>query len=96
MDALRNHPEFVRKYKVKRIGLFGSYLRGEQKKDSDIDILIEFDENAFDSNFTGYFDNYMELKAFLEKILDKKIDLLTVEMISPYIQPNILKEVDYV
>jgi len=96
LGTLKKHKDILRKYKVKRIGLFGSYIRGKQKKRSDIDILIEFDDIAFDSNFTGYFDNYMELQSTLEKILGRKIDLLTIEMISPYIKPYVLKEIEYV
>ncbi|HUX98116.1 MAG TPA: nucleotidyltransferase family protein [Candidatus Deferrimicrobium sp.] len=96
ISELRTHLETFGKYKIKKIGLFGSYLRENQKKDSDIDILIEFDENAFDKNFTGYFENYLALKELLEEIFGRKIDLITVEMISPYIKPYILKEVEYV
>lgn len=95
MDTLKEHSDILRKYKVKRIGLFGSYVRGEQKWRSDIDLLVEFDDTAFDSNFNGYFDNYMGLLFSLEEIFGKKIDLLTIEAISPYIKPYVLKEVEY-
>lgn len=95
-ETLNENNDIFRKFKIKRIGLFGSYIRGEQRKDSDIDILVEFDDTAFDNNFTGYSDNYLKLQSTLERILGKKIDLLTIEMISPYIKPYILKEVEYV
>ncbi len=95
MRLLREHSDILRKCRVKRIGLFGSYVRGEQKRASDIDFLVEFNLANFDKNYKGYFDNYMKLSSSLEGIFGKKIDLLTIEMISPYIKPYALKEVEY-
>ncbi len=43
MNLLKKHDDVLKKYKVKRIGLFGSYVRGEQKRHSDIDFLVEFE-----------------------------------------------------
>lgn len=96
MSKLREHSDILKKHKVKKIGLFGSYVRKEQKKRSDIDLLVEFEDDAFDTNYTGYFDNYEKLLFSLRKILGRKIDLLTDEMISPYIKQYILKEVEYI
>lgn len=95
LNILNKHQDTLKKYKVKKIGLFGSYVRSDQKKKSDIDLLIEFDRAAFDSNFTGYSDNFDNLSSFLKKILGRKIDLITDQMISPYIKPYVLKEVRY-
>ena len=73
-----------------KIGLFGSFVRGEQTPMSDIDILVEFmpDKHTF--------DNFMEVAFLLEKILDRKVELITQEALSPYIGPRILKEVESV
>ena len=77
-------------YGVKKIGLFGSFVRGEQTPMSDIDILVEFipDKHTF--------DNFMEVAFLLEKILGRKVELITQEALSPYIGPHILKEVEIV
>jgi hypothetical protein len=96
MSLLEKHSDTLRDYKVKRIGLFGSHVRGKQKKTSDIDLIVEFDHSEFDSNYTGYFDNYEGLLSFLRKMLNRKIDLLTNDMISPHIKPYVLKEVEYI
>lgn len=96
IKTLKKHSAVLKKYKVKSIGLFGSYVKYEQTRQSDIDFLIEFNKAAFDSDFTGYFDNFMELQFTLEKLLGNKIDLVTSDMISPYIKPYVLKEVKYV
>lgn len=77
-----------RKYSVKRIGLFGSFVRGEQKETSDVDVLVEFEKGA------KTFDNYMNLKFFLE-VFGKKVDLVIIDAIKPDIKDQILKEVKY-
>jgi predicted nucleotidyltransferase len=77
LDILREHQDTLKKYKVRKIGLFGSYIKGEQKRKSDIDLLVEFDMTAFDENFKGLFDNFMDLSSYLEKLFGKKVDILT-------------------
>ena len=93
--TLRENRDILRKYKVKRIGLFGSYVRGEQKENSDIDFLVEFDLATFDSNFTGLFDYFMDLVYYLEDIFSKKVELITNGSLSTYIQPYVEKEVKW-
>ncbi|MCX5750196.1 MAG: nucleotidyltransferase family protein [Candidatus Saganbacteria bacterium] len=77
----------VKKFGVKKIGLFGSYLRGDFNKKSDLDLLVEFRKKTF--------DNYMGLKFFLEDAFDLKVDLVTKESLKPRLKPLILKEVEY-
>lgn len=93
---LSRHKLLLKKYHVKSIAIFGSYVRGNEKKDSDIDFLVEFDTSAFGKNFKGYYDNYIGILKSLEKIFKKKIDLLTFDMISPYIKPYVVKEADFI
>ncbi len=90
IKILRLHSINIKeKFKIREIGVFGSYVRGEQREESDIDILVEFED--------GYktFDNYMELKFFLEEILNSKIDLVIKTTIRDEIKQNILSEVTY-
>jgi predicted nucleotidyltransferase len=75
---------------VKDIGLFGSFVRDEQRPDSDIDLLVEFEPNR------KTFDSFMELSFFLEDVLRHRVELITVESLSPYLGPHIIKEVEYV
>jgi len=81
-------PLLRERYKVKRIGIFGSYLRGEEKKRSDLDILVEFIEEP------GFFD-FLELENYLSKILEVKVDLVMKNTLKPLIGKHILKEVIY-
>jgi predicted nucleotidyltransferase len=66
---LLENKEILKKYNVKSISLFGSYVMGEQREDSDIDLLVEFERDAFGKDFDGYTDNYENLKSFLENTL---------------------------
>lgn len=75
---------------VKSIGLFGSFVRGEQSPLSDIDILVEFAPEKHT------FDNFMDVSFFLEEILGRKVEVVTPEGLSPHIGPHILKEVERV
>lgn len=95
INLLNEHRDTLLKYKVKRIGLFGSYVRGEQKRESDIDFLVEFDMTAFGENFDGYYDNFIDLVSVLENLFGKKVDLITIGSLSPYIQPYVEKEVKW-
>ena len=92
-DILRNilaERENIKKYGAKRIGLFGSFIRNQQKEKSDVDILVEFEKGM------KTFDNYMELKFYLEKLLDCKVDLVIADALKPQINPYVMKEIEYV
>jgi predicted nucleotidyltransferase len=80
----------LRAFGVSRIGFFGSFVRGEQHRDSDIDLLVEFEKGK------KTFDAFMELSFFLEEVLQHRVEVITVESLSPYLGPHILKEVEYV
>jgi len=89
-DFLRSNRKAISSYGVKKIGLFGSFVRNSQTDASDIDILIEFEKEK--ENYR----NFIHLAYFLEDNLQRKIDLLTTDSLSPHIGPRILKEVEYV
>ncbi len=80
------YKEILKKYRVKSIALFGSYVRGEQKKKSDIDFLVEFEKDTY--------DNFIHLIFSLEKLLKKKVQVVTEADLSPYIKPYVLKEIE--
>ena len=75
-------------YKVKNIGVFGSYAKGDIHKDSDIDILVDFYEvpDMF---------KFMQLEYFLKKLLGRKVDLVTRKALKPLIKKDILSEIIY-
>jgi len=87
---LKEHKEEVRlKYRVIELGVFGSYVRGEQKERSDIDILVSFSEipDVF---------KYIELEEYLKRLLRQRVDLVRKEAIRPELKKRILKEAVYV
>jgi len=85
-----NKKLFRDKYHIIRIGLFGSYARGEQNTKSDIDLLIEFEENTQD-----LYDLKLQLKDFFRIKLGLEVDICREKYIKPRIKKNILKETVY-
>lgn len=89
IDILREHEEELKKrFAVKRIGVFGSFARGEQKKRSDVDVLVEFSK-------TPDFFQFIRLEMHLEKLFGRKVDLVTKKALKPYIKDRILAETRY-
>lgn len=84
----KNMPILEEKYKVRDIGIFGSYIRGKQKKKSDLDILVEFEE-------TIDLFSFVELENFLSELLEIKVDLVMKNALKPSIRNYIMKEVIY-
>lgn len=91
LSLIRQHKPQLASFGINKIGLFGSYARDEQKPQSDIDILVDFSPEE------ETFDNFMNLCYYLEELFaDEKIEVITVNGLSPYIGKHILKEVNYV
>ncbi len=88
LKLLEQKTKEIREYGVRRIGLFGSRVRGEGKPGSDIDVLVEFDRPSF--------DQYMDLKFFLEDLFGRDVDLVLADTLKEQIRPKIIKEVRYV
>ena len=90
IETLKSHEQHIRqKYGVKRIGIFGSFARGEEREGSDVDVIVEFREESEN------FDNYIELKYFLQEVFGKGVDLVTVDALRPQLKDDILREVVY-
>ena len=79
--------ELSEPFTVKRIGIFGSYARGEENAESDIDIIVELDEQTF--------GQYMDLKFRLEEVLQRPVDLVIADTVKPRLKPIIEREVIY-
>ena len=75
---------------MKKLGLFGSFVREEQGVESDVDLLVEFEPGK------KTFDNFIQLSFFLEDLFKRRVELVTSESLSPYIGPHIMNEVEYV
>jgi len=81
-----NLPVLKKRFKVRELGIFGSYARGEQKKSSDLDILVKFNQKA------TLFD-YVGLGNYLEEKLKIKVDIVSEEGLRPEFKSNITKKV---
>lgn len=89
LKTLEDNMDKIKKFGVKRIGLFGSYAKNQPKEGSDIDILVEFEKGK------KTFDNYMDLKFFLEDLFKCKVDLVIADALKPDLKPIILGSVIY-
>ena len=81
--------ELRQEYGLKEIGVFGSYVRGVQRADSDLDILIEFEKPVG-------FVKFMRLEKRLSDLLGVKVEMVTKKALKPFIGKRILQEVIYV
>jgi len=89
LNKIRNHkPEIAKEFHIKEIGVFGSYIRGEEQANSDIDILVEF-ETPID------LFRFLDLEERLSELSGRKVDLVSKKALKPHIGKEILKEVQY-
>jgi len=89
LRKMEENKEKIREFGVEKIGLFGSYIRNEQGQKSDIDILVEFRKGM------KTFDNYMNLKFFLEELFNCKVDLVIADAVKSDLKPYIFGSVRY-
>jgi predicted nucleotidyltransferase len=86
LHRIQSHREEIRALGVERLGLFGSFVREEQGPESDVDLLVRFRSQE------KTFDNFMGLAFLLEDVLQRRVELVTTEGLSPYLKPRILEE----
>ncbi len=86
---LRANAQRLRALGVRRCGLFGSFARNEARAESDVDLLVEFEQDQ------KTFDHFMELGFLLEDLLERRVEIVTPESLSPHLGPHILREVQY-
>lgn len=90
LQTLKSNKPKLARLGIRKVGLFGSYIRNEQSNDSDIDLLIDFEPEKEN------FDNFMTVYDLFESIFkNEKIEVVTKNGLSPYIGPKILNEVEY-
>ena len=88
-NILRQNKIHLSRFGARRIGLFGSQVRDQATRASDLDFLVEFVSGQKN------YDNYIGLCFYLEELFSKDIDLLTPESLSPHLKDQILGEVQY-
>ena len=93
MDALallqQHEPILKKRFGVGKIGIFGSFVRGEERPDSDVDVLVTFRKGQ------KTFENYMDCKFYLEELFGRRVDLVMKNTIKTRFRPYILGEVVY-
>ena len=87
---LRQHEHILKeRFGVRKIGIFGSFARGEARPDSDVDVLVVFRKGQ------KTFDHYMDCKLYLEDLFERKVDLVMKNVIKRELRKPILSEVIY-
>lgn len=90
LQFIRRNREHIKSFGVARIGLFGSFVRDEQRPDSDIDLLVDYHTGQ------ASFKNLMHLAFFFEDSFQRKIELVTPTSLSNRLKQYIAREVEYV
>ena len=90
LKAITANRNDISKLGIVKVGLFGSFSRGDQTRESDIDLLVEFGKNKKN------FKNYMGFVKLTESLFGRGVEVVTLESLSPHIAPYIKKEVKYV
>jgi uncharacterized protein len=87
----KNQERFLKDYHISKIGLFGSYARNEQRQDSDIDLIFEFDEQA-----KNLFETKEVVRNLIATEFDTKVDLCREKYIKPFFKESILKDAIFI
>jgi len=90
LEALQENKAKLNEFGVRRFSLFGSFLFDQVTPESDVGLLVEFEPNK------KTFTNFSNLVFFFEELLGRRVEIVTVESLSSYIGPYILREVEYV
>lgn len=86
-NLIEKHQLEIKKFGVQKLGIFGSIARGDASPDSDIDFLVELENETFRA--------YMGLKFYLEDLIGRKVDLVLPDTIKPSLRDSIMNEVKY-
>ncbi len=92
IDFIKNNREYLTNhFHITKIGIFGSFARKEQSKDSDIDLLVEFKQGT-----ENLWDLRLEIEDFFSKAFNRKTDIVRIKYLKPYAREAILNEAVYV
>lgn len=89
IKAIQNNTDTIKAYGVKSVGIFGSFAASRQTAKSDVDVLVEFKKEG------KTFDNYMELKLFLEQLFKRRVDLVIKDALKERIKDRVLSGTAY-
>jgi predicted nucleotidyltransferase len=87
LSAVEARKDEIRAFGVRRLGLFGSFARGEANASSDLDFVVDFERKSFDA--------YMDLKFFLEDLFGRRVDLVITDSVKPRLRPYIQADTVY-
>jgi predicted nucleotidyltransferase len=89
-ERIQSHQSALKQLGAARLGLFGSFVRNEQQTDSDVDIVVEFEEGK------KKLHNFLDMADYLEEVMARKVDLLTWEGMAEFVRKHVANEVEYI
>ena len=88
-ERIAAHQSALRQFGAARLGMFGSFVRGEQTDESDIDFVIEFQDGK------KTFRNFINMVYYLEKVMGREVELLTWEGMASFVKREAEKQIEY-
>ena len=88
-ERVQSHQSALKQFGAARLGLFGSFVRNEQTVDSDVDIVVEFQDGQ------KTFRNFINMVYYLEKIMGREVELLTWDGMASFVKRMAEKEIEY-
>ena len=88
VNIIKSKRRMIKRYGVKSLALFGSAARNRLRKNSDVDVLVQFDQPTW--------ANYIGLKFYLQELLGREVDLVTPKGLKPAVRPSVEKDLLYV
>lgn len=89
-DRIRSHQSALKQFGAARLGLFGSFVRGEQTTESDVDFVVEFQEGQ------KKLHSFLDVADYLEDLMGRKTDVLTWEGMAHFVQKHVANEIEYI
>lgn len=88
-ERIAAHQSALRQFGAARLGLFGSFVRGEQTDESDIDFVVEFQDGK------KKYKNYVHLAYYLQDLMNREVQLVTWEAMAPFVKTEVEKDIEY-
>ncbi len=89
-ERVRSHQSALKQFGAARLGLFGSFVRGEQTEQSDVDIVVEFEPGM------KKLHSFLDMADYLEELMGRKTDVLTWEGMADFVRKHVANEIEYV
>ncbi len=89
-ERIQSHQSALKQFGAAKLGLFGSFVRGEQTAESDVDIIVEFEPGK------KKLHSFLDIADYLEQLMGRKTDVLTWEGMTDFVRKHVANEIEYI